>query len=535
MTDKPKKVVPYMINLDETVPRRSKATLLNEITLGLIDLIDVYGKKLSKYGKINRISTCFWPVRLIPLNNTRACVCSYLLNSSERLQVGDFKKRPPPPENVIKASDPSSFLDALRNYNDNYLDTGGFLSSSNFKRGEVVQEALFSTDEVGYFKNFFLNEYDINSFTESYFFLSGDPIAKSVNQIKIAPEIYDFVDLKDVKMLDDYADTISSLCNKWIEKAKGTAEELRTTKVDTRDEEKQLAILNQKLKEEKERDLHATPEELIKTGKYKINDKTGELNGDLESIRRAIDSIKEAVRKSDLFLLDEAMKDINLQYSNLGNSIRRYEKEIAQLKANIDREIADIEKAHQRKISELESKISEVQRKIEDKHSKLSTKTVSAEELIQEIKNEKQAILEKIEEIKDVEMTNVQEFIKNYTIEIKTSDKVVGVPIIIFFFIDSRTKRTNIRIPVLPITIEGGSVQTTKVKEKFRSKLENLMNKYNPVIDLVESEGEKANLMENITNLDTKLDESVNDLRINKILKKKTAQKAKDIINELIW
>ncbi len=535
MTDKVNKVVPYMINLDETVPRRSKATLLNEITMGLIDLMYVYGNKLSKYGKIHRITACFWPVRLIPLNNTRACVCSYLLNTSEKLKAGDFQKTPPPPDNVIKASDPESFLESLKNYNDNYLATGGFLSSSNFKRGTIVQEALFSTDEVGYFKNFFLHEYDINSFTEPYFLLSGDPIAKSVNQIKIAPEIYKFVELEDVKLLDRYADTISSLCDQWIEKAKGTAEELRITKVDTSDEEEQLAILNKKLKEEKERDLHATPEELIKTGKYKINDKTGELNNNLNSITTSVNSIKDAIDKKDLFLLDEAMKDVNLKNNDLGNSIRRYEKEIAQLKANIDREISDIQKAHQRKISELEAKIAEVQRKIEEKHAKLSGKTVSAEELIQEIKNEKQAILEKIEGIKDEDMSNVQQFIKNFTIEIKTQDKIVGIPIFIFYFTDPQTKRTNIRIPVLPILIEKGNVVTTKVKEKFRIKLEDLMNKYNPLIDLVESEAEKANLMENITNIDTKLDEAINDLRINKILKKKTAAKAKEMINSLVW
>jgi hypothetical protein len=535
MVDQIKKVVPYLINLDETTPRRSKATLINEITMGLIDLIYIYGRKISKLGKIHRITACFWPVRLIPLNNTRACVCSYLLNTSEKLQVGEFKKRPPPPDNVIKASDPESFIDSLRNYNDNYLDTGGFLSSSNFKRSEVVQEALFSTDEVGFFKNFFLNQYNIDAFSEPYFLLAGDPIAKSVNQIKIAPEIYDFVELKDVKMLDEYADTISSLCDQWIQKAKSTADQLRTTKVDTSEEEEQLAILNQKLKKEKERDLHATPEELIKTGKYKINDKTGEINSNLDSIKKSTRKIRDAIQKSDLFLLDEAMKDLNLQYNNLGDSISRYEKEIAQLKANIDREISDIKRAHQQKIAELENKIAEIERKIEEKHSQLSDKTVSAEEVVQIIKNEKQEALGVIEEIKDEEMTKVQEFIRNYTIEIKTEDRIVGIPIFIFYFTDPQTKKTNKRVPVLPLAIEGGSVQSTKVKEKFRTKLEDLMNKYNPLIDLVEKESEKSNLMEDIKNLDTKLEEAINDLRIDKILKKRTASKAKDVIHNLIW
>lgn len=528
-------VTPYFLDLGEITPTRSKAALIDELSMGLIELIRLYGKKLQKLGKVHSITNCFWPVRLIPLNETRACVCSYLLNKQETLQVGQFKQTPPKPENVIKGADPSSFLNSLRNYNEKYLDTGGFLSSSNFKRGEVRQEALFSTEEVGFFKNFFLNQYNISSFSNPYFILEGDPIAKSVKQIKIVQEVYDFVALKDVKLLDEYADSISSLCNEWIKKGTEKAEEFRETTIDTSDEEKQLAMLNEELRKEKEKDLHATPEELVKTGKYKINDKTSELYNNTSALKNSIDRLSSAISKNDLFLLDEAMKDLNLKYNSLGDSIKRYENEITQLKRNIDREISDIEKAHQKKISELQQKISEVEKKIEDKHSKLSEKTVSTEELVSEIKKEKQAILQTIEEVKDDEMTHVQEFLNDYTIEIKTKDVVVGVPIIIFYFTDPKTKRTTKRVPVLPILVDNGKVVTTKVKEDFRTKLEDLMNKYNPMINLVEDKGEKKNLMDEIKNLDTRLEESINDLRIKKILKKKVAQTAKDIIVNLVW
>lgn len=529
------RIVPYFLDVGEITPTRSKATLLDELAMGLIELIRIYGRKLKKLGKVHHITNCFWPVRLIPLNETRACVCSYLLNKQETLQVGQFKQPPPKPENVIKGADPNSFLDSLRNYHDNYLDTGGFLSSSNFKRGEVRQEALFSAEEVGFFKNFFLNQYNISSFSNPYFILEGDPIAKSVKQVKIVQDVYDFVSLKDVKMLDDYADTIVSLCDDWIQKGAERADEFRETTIDTSEEEKQLAMLNEELKEEKERDLHATPEELVKSGKYKINDKTGELYNNTNTVKNSIGRLETAISKNDLFLLDEAMKDLNLKYSSLGDSIKRYENEIVQLKRNIDREISDIEKAHQRKISELERKISEVERKIEEKHSKLSQKTTSAEEIVSEIKKEKQAVLQVIEEVKDNEMTHVQEFLKSYTIEIKTKDVVVGIPIIIFYFTDPKTKRTTKRVPVLPILVDNGKVVTTKVKEEFRSKLEDLMNKYNPLINLVEKQGEKKNLMDDIKNLDTRLEESINDLRIKKILKKKVASKAKEVITNLVW
>ena len=54
------------------------------------------------------------------------------------------------------------------------------------------------------------------------------------------------------------------------------------------------------------------------------------------------------------------------------------------------------------------------------------------------------------------------------------------------------------------------------------------------MIDLVETQGDKNNLME-MKNLDTRLEDSINDLRIRKILSKKEAEAAKDIIANLIW
>ena len=139
------RVVPFLIDVGNVIPARSKATLLDEMAMALIECIGIYGKNLKKMGKINRISACFWPVRLIPLNETRACVCSYLLNKQESLSVGTFAVPPPKPENVIKGADPSSFLTSLQSYNTSY-----FKKPRNYKRGTVIQEALFNASEVSY-------------------------------------------------------------------------------------------------------------------------------------------------------------------------------------------------------------------------------------------------------------------------------------------------------------------------------------------------------------------------------------------------
>ncbi len=523
------KVTPFLINMGEVIPARSQASLLNELAMGLIECVGIYGKSLKKLGKLSKISTAFWPVRLIPLSDTRACVCSYLLNKQEKLSVGKFAQTPPRPENIIKGADPASFLSSLQNYNNTYLKR-----AKNFKRGVVIQEALFSTSEVGYFQNFFLNQYSLSSQSTPYFLLEGASITKSVDQIKIVPDITEFVSQNDVKMLDTFGDAITKLCEQWITKGGKEVEKIRDTKVDTGEEEKQLAILNKEIQAEKEREIEKTPEELVKLGKYKINDKTGELNNHLSTLKNSVDSLKNAINQRDLFLVEESLKDIDVKYRELGDSITRNKNEIAQLRKNVQREISDLEKTKQQKLRELERKKSEVEKQIEAKHSGLSKDLTSAEDVVAQIKTEKQSCLDNIESMKDKEMSNVQNFFNNYTLEIKTQNVIVGIPIYIFFFIDPNTNRTTERAPVLPILIDGGKIVSTKVKASFRQKLRDLMNKENSMIELVETQGDKNNLME-MKNLDTRLEDAINDLRIRKILNKKQADTAKSIIANLVW
>ncbi|MFX1339213.1 MAG: hypothetical protein ACFFDK_11440 [Promethearchaeota archaeon] len=525
------KVIPYLINLGEVIPTRSKATLLNEIAMALIECINIYGaKKITKKGKINKIATCFWPVRLIPLSDTRASVCSYFLNKQEKLNVGPFNQLPPPPNNVIKGADPTTFLNSLRSYNTAYLK-----KSKNYNRATVIQEALFNTNEIGYFKNFFLNQYDLSAFGEPYFLLEGDPIAKSVNQIKIVQDVYDFVGLKDVDTLDNYAQQIIKLCDKWLQKSSQEVEKIKGTTIDTREEERQLARLNSELKQEKERDLKNSSEELLKSGNYRISDKTSELNNHINSIKNAVERLKNAVNQKELSLLDEGMNELELRYNDLGNSISRYKTEIAQLKKNLNREGRDIENSHNTKVTELERRISEVQRDIGTKHKGLSSDLASAEDINVQIKNEKQSCLDNIESVKNGELTDLQNFFNNYTIEINTQNIIVGIPIFVFYFVDLNTNQTSERAPVLPLMIDKGKVQRTKITESFRKELHNIMNKYTPMVDLVEIEGEKNNLMEAIKNVDTQLEDAVNDLRMQKILSKKEADQAKEVINNIVW
>ena len=524
-----KNIIYFLINVGDVIPARSKATLLNEMAMALNECINLYGKNLKKMGKINRIAACFWPVRLIPLNDTRACVCSYLLNKQEKLNAGKFSQMPPSPDNIIQGADSESFLSSLQSYNGSYLK-----KSKNYKRGTVIQEALFSASEIEYFKNFFLNQYNISSFNEPYFLLEGGPIPKSINQAKIVPEVFDFVSQKDVSLLDNYSQIIIKLCDKWIQRGAQDTDKLRSRKVDTSEEEKQLAIVTRELETEKARKIDKNPEELVKSGKYKINDKTGDFYNNLSAIKNSVDRLKNSINKNDLFEVEGALKNLRIKYQDLGNTINRYESEVAQIRKNVQREINDLEKTKQQKIRELERKKSDIENNIQAKHSEISSDLTSAENIVARIKQEKQSCLDNIERIKDVEMTEVQNFFKTYSIEIMTKDVIVGIPMFIFYFVDPNTRRTTERAPVLPILIKNGKIQRTKVTDAFRNKLRDLMNKDNAMINLVEKGGETGNLKE-MKNIDTKLEEAINDLRIKKILGKKEAERAKEIIYNLVW
>jgi len=305
------KVIPYLINVGEVIPTRSKATLLDEMAMALNECINIYGKSIKKLGKINRISLCFWPVRLIPLSDTRACVCSYLLNKQEKLSVGKFSQTPPNPNNIIQGADPVSFLSSLQSYNATYLK-----KSKNYKRGTVIQEALFNSTEVDYFKNFFLNQYNVSSFSEPYFLLEGGPIPKSINQAKIVPEVFEFISQTDVKLLANFGQTIIKLCDRWIQRGAQETDKLKTKKVDTSEEEKQLTQITRELEAEKNRKIEATPEELVKSGKYKISDKTGDLYNNLSASKNSVNRLKNAINKNDLFEVEESLKDLNIKYKD---------------------------------------------------------------------------------------------------------------------------------------------------------------------------------------------------------------------------
>ena len=284
----------------------------------------------------------------------------------------------------------------------------------------------------------------------------------------------------------------------------------------------------------KEEEIEKSPEELVKSGKYKINDKTDELHNNVTNVKNSVNSLRNGINQRDLFLVEEGLKDLDIKYRDLGNSIARYKSEIAQLRKNVQREINDLEKSRHQKIRELERKKSEVEKQVEAKHSGLSKDLTTAEHVIAKIKTEKQSCLANIESIKDREMTSVQNFFNNYTLEVKSQNVVVGIPIYIFYFVDPNTSRTTERAPVLPILIDKGGIVRTKVKSSFRQKLRDLMNKDNAMISLVETQGDKNNLME-MKNLDTRLEDAINDLRIQKILNKKQAETAKTIIADLVW
>ncbi len=528
------KIVPFMIGDEKYVPSQSRRTFLEEIALGICVLFEENGNSMKKWGLIDAISICFWPVRLIPLNDNHACVCSYLFNSAPKIPVGPFKKTLPNPEAVIKASDSSTFIESLSDYDSKYLS-----NKSNFSRKISIQEALFGVDEISYLKPFLYNQYSIKSFEEKYFNLSADPISKSVNQINIRKEVYDFVNLADVKIIEQYNEKINNLCDKWIDKASKELDAFKVKTVDHSKEERQLERLNKELREEKERDLHDTDEELLASGKFKINNMSSVILKEIESLKNEISKISNFVRDKNLNRITETIQDSYRESQNVQNSIKSFDGEIATLKKNLARERDNIRKNQADKISALESEINEVKAKIDSDEKNYHKELFDIQNNVKKIQELKQKINATISSIKETELDNVQQFLQQYSVEIKTNNVILGIPILVFNFKSQKTDKFKRYMPVLPILISEGkrrgpTVQIkSKTKSNFTVRFNNLFNKDKAIKDLVSSESQNNNLIE-IKNFTAQLLESVDELRIKEMVSKKIAANVKDLIESLI-
>lgn len=529
-----KKIIPFMIGDIKYVPSQTRRTFIEEIALSLCLLFEENGSSIKKWGAIETISLCFWPVRLIPLNENRACITSYLLQNAPKVQVGPFKKIPPNPAVVVKASDSKSFINSLISYNSKYLS-----NKANFSRKMIIQEALFGIEEIYFFKPFFSNNYSLKTFEEKYFILSGDPITKSVNQINIRKEIYDFINFTDVKILDQYNEKINELCDKWIEKTSKDVDNYKIKTIDHQKEEEQLERLNKELREEKEKDLYDSDEELLNSGKFKINDISSVIINEIESLKKEILKLGQSTKEKNLPLINENIKNSYRECKKVENSIKQFDNEITVLKRNLVKERNNIRKNHNSVISSIESNINLIKAKMDSDEKDYNKEFVDLQDELKQIQNLKQKVNNNFLIIKEMELDQVQKFLHAYTLEIKTENVIVGIPIFIFNFRSHKAEKVDKYMPVLPILIsEGkkkGNVANVKSKKRiiFTDRFIKIFNKYKAMKDLISVESKKNNILE-IKNLTYLLLESIDELRMKELISKKIATNVKDLIESII-
>lgn len=528
------KIIPFMIGDVKYVPSQTRRTFIEEIALSLCVLFEENGSIIKKWGTIETISLCFWPVRLIPLNENRACVNSYLFHNAPKILVGPFKKIPLNPEAVIKASDSESFINSLISYNSKYLS-----NKANFSRKTIIQEALFGIDEINFFKPFFSNTYSLKTFEAKHFILYGDPITKSVDQINIRKEIYDFINFTDINMLDQYNDKINKLCDKWIEKTSKDVDNYKIKTIDHQKEEEQLERLNKDLREEKERGLHDSDEELLNSGKFKINDISSVIINEIESLKKEILKLGQSTKEKNLPLINDNIKNSYRECKMVENSIKQFDNEITALKRNLLKERNNIQKNHNSKISSLESNINSIKTKMDSDEKDYNKEFVDLQNILKQIQKQKQKVNNNFLIIKEMDLDKVQKFLHEYTLEIKTDNVIVGIPIFIFNFRSPKADKVNKYMPVLPILISEGKKKgnvanvKSKIKTIFTDRFIKIFNKYKAMKDLISVESKKNNILE-IKNLTSLLLESIDELRMKEIISKKISINVKDLIELLI-
>lgn len=528
------KIIPFMIGDIKYVPSKTRRTFIEEIALSLCVLFEENGSIIKKWGTIETISLCFWPVRLIPLSENRTCITSYLFQNAPKVPVGPFKKIPLNPEAVIKASDPESFVKSLISYDSKYLS-----SKANFSRKIIIQEALFGIEEINFFKPFFNNKFDLKSFEEKNFILSGDPITKSVNQINIRKEIYDFINFTEVKILDQYNEKINKLCDKWIEKTSKDVDNYKIKTIDHQKEEEQLERLNKELREEKERDLHDSDEELLNSGKFKINDTSSVIINEIESLKKEILKLGQSTKGKNLLLIKENIKNSYRECKKVENSITQFDNELTILKRNLIKERNNIQKNHNSIISSIESNINSIQAKMNSDEKDYNKEFVDLQDILKQIQKLKQKVNNNFLIIKEMELDQVQKFLHEYTLEIKTENVIVGIPIFIFNFRSQKAEKVDKYMPVLPILISEGKKKgnvanvKSKIKTIFTDRFIKIFNKYKAMKDLISVESKNNNILE-INNLTSLLLESIDELRMKELISNKIATNVKDLIESII-
>ena len=503
----------------------TKSQLYSDISLSIALLANDYSpKSFSKYRKLQAIAPAYWPFELIPLDANYCYISDLLFKTSVKLPVGKFsglfnaQKR-------FKANNGSEFLTKLKD---------GLREIQDPKSYEFRNESLEGIMEPPYFealKPFFMNLGHL--FFDSFFILDWD--TRKINHNDNLTIYSKYFDPAPERELAAIADDTQTLINEWIEKLQQFLLEEKKKKKDPA-LEKEKKDLERKLQEARQKEPEDSAE-LIKNGEFPFPNLNSDFENELNGMKATVSNLRTTCKASNIIKTEGYLSDLKRSVNNIARYLNDFESELQRLKRNAENRSKDKQRAIDKERDDIERQLKNVQREIDESERENTRNTEELSSIINELKEISRTLPKTIENAQKTLESIRDTIIQQTLLPIRADRMIVGLPIYVFFFAESKNE-IGIRIPVLSQLIDENSKNNVKtiVEKPHKNLLEDMftyLNQNNKRIEEVNRKCVQQNVLE-YREAKRAIEDGIDRLNNNGILQNKARKRAIELINEFL-
>ncbi len=501
----------------------NKNQLYTDIGLSIALLANDYSpKSFSKYGKLQAVAPAYWPFELIPLDANYCYVSDLLFKTSAKLPIGKFsglfnaQKR-------FKANTGSEFLEKLKD---------GLREIQDPKTYEFRNETLDGLMEPPYFeiiKPFFMNLGHL--FFDSFFILDWD--IRKINHNENLTLFSKYFDPAPERELSAIADDTQTLINEWIEKLQELLMEEKKKKKDP-SLEKEKKEIERKLADARNREPEDA-ENLIKNGEFPFPNLDSDFENELNGMKATVSNLRTVSKAANLVKTEGYLMDLKRSVNNLARYLNNFENELQKMKKNAENREREKQRAIDREREDIERQLKNLQKKIDESEKENTKNTEELTALIDELKEISRNLPKTIQNAQKT-LENIRDTIIQQTLlPIKSDRIIVGLPIYVFFFAESKNE-IGIRIPVLPQLIDNESRNNIKtiVEKPHKNLIEDMFTYLNESKKRVEEVNRRC-IQQNVLEYreaKRSIEEGIDRLNNNGIIQNKARKRAMQLINE---
>ncbi len=503
----------------------NKHQLYMDIGLSIALLANDYSpKSFSKYGKLQAVAPAYWPFELVPLDANYCYVSDLLFKTSAKLPIGKFsglfnaQKR-------FKASSGSEFLDKLKD---------GLKEIQDPRTYEFRNETLEGLMDPPFFetiKPFFMNLGHL--FFDSFFILDWD--ARKINHNENLTLFSKYFDPAPERELAAIADDTQTMINEWIETLQDALIEEKKKKKDPA-LEKEKKEIERKLEEVRKKEPENATE-MIKNGEIPFPNLDSDFENELNGMKATVSNLRTVSKAANLIKTEGYLTDLKRSVNNLARYLNNFENELQRVKKNAESREKEKLRAIEREREDIERQLKNIQKQIDESERENTRNTEELNSIIQELKEISRTLPKTIQNAQKT-LENIRDSIIQQTLlPIKSDHIIVGLPIYVFFFAESKND-IGIRIPVLPQLIDNNSRNSVKtsVEKPHKNLLEDMFTYLNESKKRVEEVNRRC-IQQNVLEYreaKRSIEESIDRMNNNGIIQNKARKRAMELMNEFI-